>query len=198
MSVGSGTPLKRSPQPHDHTTNLKLRKLALEVLEWGAEHARVVREGRLFCLAPDSNNWTRRGRSLKMVSVHVLLITQGTPRAVFEDEVSEDGLVTPRDLGIKDAAIIAFKDHKVSKAALMRQEPWLLSRCVVAWEAEGETECFEVTDLNSKDTYIFKGSDSTSTEAWFRYIQFHALSVGMWKRRRPALANIMINGMHRS
>lgn len=198
MSVGSGAPLKRSPQPHDFTINLKLRKLALEVLEWSLEEATVVREGRLFCLAPDFNNWTRRGRSLKMASVHVLLVTHGSPRAVFEDEVPEDGLVTPRSLGIKDAAILAFKDHKVSKAALIRHEPWLLSRCVVAWESEGETECFEVTDLNSKDTYIFKGSDSTSTEAWFRYIQFHALSVGMWKRRRPALANIMINGMNRS
>ncbi|KAK8748314.1 hypothetical protein OTU49_016070 [Cherax quadricarinatus] len=198
MSVGSGAPLKRPSQPHDFSTNLKLRKLALEVLEWSAEEARVVREGRLFCLAPDSNNWTRRGRSLKMASVHLLLITLGSPTFVFEDAVPEDGLVTPRNLNIKDAAILAFKDHKVSKAALIRHEPWLLSRCVVAWECEGETECFELTDLNSRDTYIFKGSDSTSTEAWFRYIQFHALSVGMWKRRRPALANIMINGMNRS
>ncbi|KAG7171383.1 Intersectin-1-like 2 [Homarus americanus] len=198
MSVGSGAPLKRSPQPHDFSTNLKLRKLALEVLEWSVEEARVVREGRLFCLAPDSNNWTRRGRTLKMASVHVLLVTQGTPTAVFEEKVPEDGLVTPHNLGIRDAAMLAFKDHKVSKAALIRHDPWLLSRCVVAWESEGETECFEVTDLNSKDTFIFKGSDNTSTEAWFRYIQFHALSVGMWKRRRPALANIMINGMSRS
>ncbi|XP_042855329.1 uncharacterized protein LOC122242169 isoform X2 [Penaeus japonicus] len=198
MSVGSGTPLKRSPQPHDYSTNLKLRKLALEVLDWNPEEASVVREGRLFCLTPDSNNWTRRGRSLKMASVHVLLVTHGSPRAVFEDEVPEDGLVTPRDLGIKDAALLAFKDHKVSKAAMIRHDPWLLSQCVVAWEAEGEAECFEVTDLSSKETYIFKGSDSTSTEVWFRHVQFHALAVGMWKRRRPALANIMINGMSRS
>lgn len=27
MSVGSGAPLKRSPQPHDYSTNLKLRKV---------------------------------------------------------------------------------------------------------------------------------------------------------------------------
>ncbi|MPC68071.1 hypothetical protein E2C01_062262 [Portunus trituberculatus] len=78
-----------------------------------------------------------------------------------------------------------------------QQEPWHLSRCVVAWEGESEAECFEVSDLNSKDTFIFKGSDAASTESWFRYIQFHALSVGTWKRRRPALANIMINGMGR-
>lgn len=40
--------------------------------------------------------------------------------------------------------------------AFFQHDPWLLSRCVVAWESEGETECFEVTDLNTKDTYIFK------------------------------------------
>ena len=39
-----------------------------------------------------------------------------------------------------------------------QQEPWHLSRCVVAWEGEGEAECFEVSDLNSKDTFIFKVS----------------------------------------
>ncbi|KAG0713694.1 Myosin-M heavy chain [Chionoecetes opilio] len=197
MSVGSGTPMKRSSQSQNFSRNLKLRKLALQVLDWNTEEATVVREGRLFCLAPDSNNWTRRGRSLKMMTVHVLLVTLGMPRALFEEEVAEDGLVMSRNLGIKDAAILAFKDLKVSKAALIRQEPWHLSRCVVAWEGEGEAECFEVSDLNSKDTFIFKGSDAASTESWFRYIQFHALSVGTWKRRRPALANIMINGMGR-
>ncbi|XP_045133458.1 uncharacterized protein LOC123517457 [Portunus trituberculatus] len=197
MSVGSGTPMKRSSQSHNFSMNLKLRKLALQVLDWSPEEATVVREGRLFCLAPDSNNWTRRGRSLKMMTVHVLLVTLGTPRALFEEEVAEDGLVMSRNLGIKDAAMLAFKDLKVSKAALIRQEPWHLSRCVVAWEGESEAECFEVSDLNSKDTFIFKGSDAASTESWFRYIQFHALSVGTWKRRRPALANIMINGMGR-
>ncbi|KAK3869087.1 hypothetical protein Pcinc_025567 [Petrolisthes cinctipes] len=199
LSVSNNTPLKRSPHPHHFTTNLRLRKLAMEVLDWGgSDIARVVREGRLLCLAPDSNNWTRRGRSIKMIPVQVLLVTHGTPQATLEEEVPEDGLVTPRNLGIKDAALLAFKDHKVSKAALIRNEPWMLSQCVVAWESEGETECFEITDLHSRDTYIFKGTDNANTEAWFRCIQFHALSVGMWKRRRPALANIMINGMSRS
>lgn len=48
------------------------------MLDWNPEEASVVREGRLFCLTPDSNNWTRRGRSLKMASVHVLLVTHGS------------------------------------------------------------------------------------------------------------------------
>ncbi|CAL4066442.1 unnamed protein product [Meganyctiphanes norvegica] len=48
MSVGSGTPHKRSPQPPDFSTNLRLRKLAIEVLGWPDEGTSVVREGRLF------------------------------------------------------------------------------------------------------------------------------------------------------
>ncbi len=33
------------------------------------------------------------------------------------------------------------------------------------------------------------------TRDWFRSLQRHALSLGGWRRRRNALANIMINGM---
>ncbi|XP_076037215.1 uncharacterized protein LOC143023896 isoform X1 [Oratosquilla oratoria] len=76
MSVGSSTPLRHVP-PTDHTSNLKLRKVALEVLEWSSEDVQFSREGRLLCLSPDFNNWTRRGRSIKMIPVHVVLVTLG-------------------------------------------------------------------------------------------------------------------------
>lgn len=39
---------------------------------------------------------------------------------MFEEEVAEDSLVMPCNLGIKDAAVLAFKDLKVSKTALVR------------------------------------------------------------------------------
>lgn len=39
---------------------------------------------------------------------------------MFEEEVAEDGLVMPCNLGIKDAAMLAFKDLKASKTALVR------------------------------------------------------------------------------
>jgi hypothetical protein len=41
-------------------------------------------------------------------------------------------------------------------------------------------------------------TDSLSrTRQWFRALQFYGLSLGVWRRRRNALANIMINGMSR-
>ena len=31
-----------------------------------------------------------------------------------------------------------------------------MSKCVSTWDSEGESECFELTDLATKETYIFK------------------------------------------
>ena len=42
---------------------------------------------------------------------------------------------------------------------------------------------------------MFQAEDSLRTRQWFRCLQFHALSLGQWRRRRNAMANIMMNGM---
>ena len=51
---------------------------------------------------------------------------------------------------------------------------------------------FEFTDLQSYS--LSKADDVLKTRQWFRALQFYALSLGHWRRRRTALANIMING----
>ncbi|KAF2358439.1 Dbl (DH) domain [Trinorchestia longiramus] len=181
MSVGNSTPLRgpRTPILSPHSEDMdKLHKLVVETLEWGAVGGSVVRGGRLLLLLPDSNNWTRRGRANKMVPVYVLLVTRGQAQLSLEDSAYEDRLLTPKQLGVEEAAL----------------EPWVLSRCIISWEAETDTECFEVTDLVTKDSFYFKDRDSSGTEDWFRLIQFHAVSVGPWKRRRNALPNLMISG----
>ena len=42
------------------------------------------------------------------------------PNTTLEEAVPEDGLITPRNLGIKESVILAFKDHRLSKTALIR------------------------------------------------------------------------------
>ena len=44
---------------------------------------------------------------------------------------------------------------------------------------------------------IFQAEDIPKTRQWFKALQFYGLSLGNWRRRRNALANIMINGMAR-
>lgn len=50
----------------------------------------------------------------------------------------------------------------------------------------------------AKESLIFKGDDISRTRQWFKALQFYGLSLGNWRRRRNALANIMINGTSRS
>ena len=44
----------------------------------------------------------------------------------------------------------------------------------------------------------FQGEDPQQTLQWFHCIRFYCHSLGGWRKRRNALANIMINGMARS
>jgi len=42
---------------------------------------------------------------------------------------------------------------------------------------------------------FLQAEDSERTLAWYRQLQLHAQGLGSWRKRRNALANIMINGM---
>lgn len=85
-------------------------------------------------------------------------------------------------------------------------------------EADWE-DYFEVQEISSKDTFIFKVStarscvrsgeltifvfvhstvqaeDGARTKQWYAQLQYHSQGMGAWRKRRNALANIMINGM---
>lgn len=54
--------------------NIKLRKIAMDYLDWNHEKVHFVVEGRLLITHPTDNNW-RRGRTIKLTPVNALLIT---------------------------------------------------------------------------------------------------------------------------
>jgi hypothetical protein len=78
----------------------------------------------------------------------------------------------------------------------MIREPIFLDKCVICWEQDWE-DYFEIQELVAKEAFIFKAEDIPKTRQWFKALQFYGLSLGNWRRRRNALANIMINGMAR-
>ncbi|XP_051168541.1 uncharacterized protein LOC127286156 isoform X2 [Leptopilina boulardi] len=156
--------------------NIKLRKMAVEVLEWAHEEARFVLEGRLLIAQPTDNNW-RRGRTVKLAPVTAMLVTNG------------------KQTGIKEATLLLVKE-KIGRYSLLR-EPLYLDKCIVCCEADLE-DYFEIQELSSKETFIFKGEDGTRTKRWCRALQAYAQSLGAWRRRRGALPNIMICGVSRS
>ncbi|XP_014612257.1 PREDICTED: intracellular protein transport protein USO1 [Polistes canadensis] len=182
---------RRSTGEQD-VVNIKLRKMAVEILEWAHEEARFVLEGRLLVAQPTDNNW-RRGRTVKLSPVTAMLVTNGKPTVEYV-EFNDDSLF-PRDIGIKDATLLLVKE-KFGRYSLLR-EPLYLDKCIVCCETNLE-EYFEIQELSSKETFIFKAEDGARTKRWCRTLQAHAQSLGAWRKRRGALPNIMICGVARN
>ncbi|XP_029175352.1 uncharacterized protein LOC114943795 [Nylanderia fulva] len=172
--------------------NIKLRKMAVEILEWAHEEARFVLEGRLLVAQPTDNNW-RRGRTVKLAPVTAMLVTNGKPNADYP-EFNDESLF-PKHIGIKEATLLLVKE-KLGRYSLLR-EPLYLDKCIVCCETDLE-DYFEIQELSSKETFIFKAEDGARTKRWCRTLQAHAQSLGAWRKRRGALPNIMICGVARN
>lgn len=170
--------------------NIKLRKIAVDVLEWTHDEVRFAVEGKLLYTQPTDGNWKRRA-TIKLSPVNALLVTLGKPNDDYQPD-GEDPLVFPRNTGIRTSTLVLMKE-KGGRYSLLR-EPLFLDRCIVCTEADIE-DYFEVQELPTKDSYIFKAEDGEMTRRWYRQLQYHAQGAGTWRRRRNALANIMINGM---
>ncbi|KAK2576799.1 hypothetical protein KPH14_005435 [Odynerus spinipes] len=182
----------RRPTGEQDMVNIKLRKMAVEILEWAHEEARFVLEGRLLVAQPTDNNW-RRGRTVKLAPVTAMLVTNGKPTTEYL-EFNDDSLF-PRQIGIKDATLLLVKE-KIGRYSLLR-EPLYLDKCIVCCETNLE-DYFEIQELSSKETFIFKAEDGARTKRWCRTLQAHAQSLGAWRKRRGALPNIMICGVARN
>ncbi|CAB3367727.1 Hypothetical predicted protein [Cloeon dipterum] len=171
--------------------NIKLRKLALEVLGWNPEISQFVMEGRLLFTQPTDSNW-RKGRTIKLSHLNALLVTLGKPNENYRPESAQSrDLTFPKATGIQEACLLLLKD-KAGRCTMLR-EPLSLDKCIVCTEVPDVEDCFEVQEIATRDTFIFKSEDKT--KEWVRALQYHAQSLGGWRRRRNALANIMMNGM---
>ncbi|XP_065206879.1 uncharacterized protein RhoGEF64C [Planococcus citri] len=175
----------------DDILSLKLQKIAVEVLEWGHDEVRFAMEGRLFYAQPTDYNWKRAGRTIKVIPVNALLVTLGKPTENYNPDC-DDLLMFPQKNGIRDASLLLMKE-KGGKYSLVR-DPLFLDHCVIYCDS-GCEEYFEVQEIPTKDTYIFKGEDEERTKQWYKQLQYHSQGLGCWRKRRNALANIMINGM---
>ncbi|VEN60330.1 unnamed protein product [Callosobruchus maculatus] len=167
--------------------NIKLRKIAVDVLEWNHDEAKFIMEGKLLFTQPTDNNW-RKGRTIKLTPVNALLVHS----IKSSDRSTEDNHLIFAKSGAREAALLLVRD-KNGRYSLLR-EPLYLDRCIIAADPSWQSY-FEVQELLGKDTFIFKAEDEEQTQLWYKQLQFHAQGLGAWRKRRNALANIMINGM---
>lgn len=69
----SSNPTMR-PSRESDIVNIKLRKIAIDLLEWNHEKVHFIAEGKLLLTQPTDNNW-RKGRTIKLTPVNAFLIT---------------------------------------------------------------------------------------------------------------------------
>ncbi|KAL1129362.1 hypothetical protein AAG570_013889 [Ranatra chinensis] len=181
----------RRASTENDMVNIKLRKVAVDVLDWSHDEVRFSVEGRMLYTQLNDNNWRRRG-TIKLTQVNAMLVTLGKPNENYQPECYEEDLVFPKDTGIREASLILMKE-KGGRYSLAR-EPLFLDRCIVYTEADLE-DYFEIQEVPAKEAYIFKGEDGEITKRWYRQIQYHIQGLGSWRKRRNAFANIMMNGM---
>lgn len=67
----STNPLR--PREND-IANIKLRRMAVEYLDWNHDKVHFIIEGKLLITHPTDNNW-RKGKTIKLAPVNALLIT---------------------------------------------------------------------------------------------------------------------------
>ncbi|XP_055383505.1 putative uncharacterized protein DDB_G0282133 [Condylostylus longicornis] len=189
--ISSSSPNRRASCEID-MINIKLRKMAIDVLEWNHDEVRFTMEGKLLFTQPTDSNW-KKGRTIKLTPVNALLVTNGKPSSNYKSEKAyADQLHFPKHTGIREASLLLVKE-KCGRYTLIR-EPLYMDRCIVCTEADWE-DYFEVHEISSKDTFIFKAEDGVRTKHWYKQLQYHSQCMGAWRKRRNALANIMINGM---
>ncbi|XP_073490575.1 uncharacterized protein [Aquarana catesbeiana] len=176
---------RRESRKNREVTNIEMREMAIKLVGWPREETRFIKEGPLQLAQPTDGQWVKKGcKSLKFQNVHALLM-------VNAKRTSDSGLEgTSLEKTVKDAVLVLIKDKSNGKFAVLR-DPLRLGQCVASVEPDCE-EIFELLEIR-KEGYVFRDSDSSRTQHWFRQIKSFSQELGSWQRRRNALPNIMIS-----
>lgn len=73
--ISSSSPNRRASCEID-MINIKLRKMAIDILEWNHDEVRFAMEGKLLYTQPTDSNW-KKARTIKLTPVNALLVTNG-------------------------------------------------------------------------------------------------------------------------
>ena len=103
----------------------------------------------------------------------------------------------------RNAAVVLVKERGGGRYVPLR-DPIMLRTCVVVENPESlptaDTGYFELQDMPSHETLLLRQIPSTGTtemtQRWLNALRYYTSSLGEWRRRRNAFANVMIAGNH--
>ncbi|XP_078700562.1 uncharacterized protein LOC144927169 [Branchiostoma floridae x Branchiostoma belcheri] len=168
--------------------NIELREMALDAVSWNKDEVHFIQMGKLQ-VVQCGDTWARK---TKVCSVHALLLVLGQMPNL---QALEEKRQPSSDKPVKGAALVLIRDKGAGRFTTLR-DPFFLDKCVVSMDPDSE-EAFEISEIY-KDPYILKGEDPSDTSRWLSLLQGLSRDLGNWRRRRNALANIMIHMVSRT
>jgi len=125
--------------------------------------------------------------------IYGCLLARGRDLDSLALKMDQEMFFPPSEDVVKEVKLVLVR-VKNTRFCLLR-EPLCLSKCVIS-QGENEFHDFvEINEITTKNTYYLQGIDRQATANWLKFMQCYSMCVGQWRRRRSALANIMMNGM---
>ncbi|XP_047670812.1 uncharacterized protein si:dkey-91i10.2 isoform X2 [Tachysurus fulvidraco] len=175
---------RRESRKNREVINIEMRETSMKLVGWARETTRFIMEGPLQISQPADGQWVKKGsKSLKFQNVQSLLMVRTADGGVRGDQ-------TEAFETVQDGVLVMIKDKSSGKFAVLR-EPIHLANCVVSTDPDCD-DTFEVLDIR-REAFVLRASDKSHTQQWFRLIKRYACDLGLWRKRRNALPNIMIN-----
>ncbi|CAL8122154.1 unnamed protein product [Orchesella dallaii] len=184
-SSNNNAPVHRRSNSDLDTSNIRIRKMAMDVMDWSNFND-------VTCVI-DNQLGSVHFNGKTMRNIYGCLLARGKDLDLLASKMDQDLFFPPAEDVVKDVKLVLVR-VKNTRFCLLR-EPLCLSKCVVS-QGENEFQDFiEINEITTKNTYFIQGLDKQSTGTWLKFLQCYSSCVGHWRRRRPALANIMMNGM---
>ncbi|XP_055734370.1 uncharacterized protein LOC129821099 [Salvelinus fontinalis] len=182
---------RRDSRKNREVINIEMREMSMKTVGWARENTRFVMEGPLQLSQPADGQWVKKGsKGLKFQNVQSLLMVRTQRPGEGLSPTDGGAKVEQQEHGVWDGVLVLIKDKSSGKFTVLR-EPIRLANCVVSADPDCE-DTFEVLDIR-KEAFVFRASDKSRTQQWFRQIKRYTRDLGPWRKRRNALPNIMIN-----
>ncbi|KAK1165891.1 hypothetical protein AOXY_G14540 [Acipenser oxyrinchus oxyrinchus] len=176
---------RRDSRKNRDVITIETRELSMKSAGWPRESTRFVMEGQMQLSQPADGQWVRKGsKALKFQSVHVLLMVHMN----LDGGASSDSPAQREP--VREAVLVLIKDKSSGKLAVLR-EPVRLSNCVVSADPDCD-DTFELLDIQ-REAFVLRAAERSRTLQWFRQVKRYSHELGLWKKRRNALPNIMIS-----
>ncbi|XP_060567018.1 uncharacterized protein LOC132725851 [Ruditapes philippinarum] len=201
VSFRQRKPSQKSSQHCSVTEKIEVSRVALETLQWNRKDVCDVITSQLQITQPVDHLWAaKKCKNYKFTTVYGVLLTlmqQPNERGNDNDinnmrnnnNNNNNNNMENTNSRVKSAAVVFIKEK--SGRYQVSREPFMLEKCVVSQDPDYH-DVFEILEW-SKEAFLIKADSPQETKLWVQNLRQQMNNLGVWRKRRNALPNILLN-----